>query len=89
MPRFGSNDPWRALWQIVVGDYTLGLLLLALALALLLAAWLPQTSAGEAAVDVDWQAEVERRWGGEAGFDAVRSPLQALGAFFVAEIRGS
>lgn len=85
MPRFGSNDPWRALWQIVVGDYTLGLLLLALALALLLAAWLPQTSAGEAAVDVDWQAEVERRWGGEAWFDAVRSPLQALGAFFVAD----
>ena len=37
MPRFGSNDPWRALWQIVVGDYTLGLLLLALALALIMA----------------------------------------------------
>jgi hypothetical protein len=85
MLRFRSDDPWRLLWQLTTSDYLLGGALLTLALALLLVAWLPQTSAGESALDVTWQAEVHRRFGQVAWFDALRLPLQALGAFHVAD----
>jgi hypothetical protein len=85
MPRFRSHDPWRVLWQIATSNYLLGTVLLALALALLLAAWLPQTSLGGSALDVAWQAQVQRRFGEVAWFDAIRSPLQAIGAFHVAD----
>ncbi len=85
IPRFRSDDPWRLLWQLTTSDYLLGGALLTLALALLLAAWLPQTSAGESAVDVTWQAEVQRRFGQATWFDALRPSLQALGAFRVAD----
>lgn len=83
MPRFRFGDPWRVLWQIATSDYLLGGVLLALALALLLAAWLPQTSARGPALDVAWQAQVQRRFGGVAWFETVRALLQALGAFHV------
>ncbi len=85
MPRFRFDDPWRVLWRMVSSDYLLGAVLLALALALLLAAWLPQTSPGGLNSDVVWQAEVQRRFGGVAWFDTVRPPLQAMGAFHISD----
>ncbi len=87
MPRFRSGDPWRALWQAATSDYVLGAALLALALALVLAAWLPQMPAGGAG-KADWDAEVFRRFGGRNWPDAMRSALQAVGAFRVADTVG-
>jgi hypothetical protein len=84
-PRFRSDDPWRVLWQIVTSNRFLSVLLLVLAVALLLAVWLPQTSAGELDFDIAWQAQIQRRFGGDTWFDALRSPLQALGAFYVTD----
>lgn len=84
MPRFRFED----LWRIVASDYLLGVVLLTLALALLSAAWLPQASVGGSTLDVDWQAEVQRRFGDAAWFDVIRSPLQAIGAFNVVDAPG-
>jgi hypothetical protein len=81
--RFRSVDLWRTLWQIATGDYFLAAVLLALALGLLLAAWLPQTPANEAVLDVDWQASVQRNFGDAAWFDLIRPVLAAMGAFHV------
>ena len=83
MPRLRFDNPWRALWQIAVSDLLLGTVLLALAAALLLAAWLPQTSAENPTADVAWQGEMQQRFGGIAWLDTIRSPLQAIGAFHV------
>jgi cytochrome c biogenesis protein ResB len=84
-PRFHTNDPWRVLWQIATSSRFLGVLLLMLVVALLLAAWLPQTSAGESDFDIAWQAQIQRRFGGDAWFDALHSPLQASGAFYITD----
>jgi hypothetical protein len=85
MPRFRSDRPWQAIWRIATSDYLLGAVLLALALALFLAAWLPQTSEDGSSSDVTWQADVQRRFG-EAAW--LRSTLQAVGAFHVADAVG-
>ncbi len=87
MPRFRSGDPWRALWRVATSDYVLGAVLLALALALVLAAWLPQMPA-EGTGKAAWEAEVFRRFGGRGWSDAMRSALQAVGAFCVADTVG-
>jgi hypothetical protein len=82
MPRFRFDRPWQAIWHIATSDYLLGAVLLALALALFLAAWLPQTSEDGLVSDVTWQADVQRRFG-EAAW--LRSTLQAIGAFHVTD----
>jgi cytochrome c biogenesis protein ResB len=82
MPRFRLDDPWRISWQAITSDYLLGGTLVALALALILAAWLPQmTDLGPD--DAAWQAEMFRRFGGEGWSDTVRSWLHTVGAFHV------
>jgi cytochrome c biogenesis protein ResB len=88
MPRLRFDTLWRILWQVATSDYLLGIVLLTLALAILLAAWLPQTSTSGTALgvnDLDWQAEVQRRFGGDGWFDTIRSPLQAVGVFQIAD----
>ena len=85
MPRFRFDDPWRILWQTATSNYLLGGVLLALASGLFLAAWLPQTTASGLDLDVAWQAEIERRFGDVAWFDAIRAPLRAAGAFHVTD----
>jgi len=85
MPRFRFDRPWQTIWRIATSDYLLGAVLLALALALFLAAWLPQTSEGGLDSDVTWQADVQRRFGEVAW---LRSTLQAIGAFHVADAVG-
>jgi len=88
MPRLRLKNPWRVLWQIATSDYLLGVLLLLIALSLLLAACLPQTSAEGRYLDLGWQGEVQRRFGGNAQFETIRSSLQAIGAFNVADAAG-
>lgn len=85
MPRFRFDDPWRTLWRIATSNNLLAALLLALALALLLTAWLPQTSKGALDLDLAWQAEAQQRFGGSAWFDTLRGPLQTLGVFHVTD----
>jgi hypothetical protein len=86
--RFSFDNPWRLLWRGVTSFHLLGGVLLALALALCLAALLPQTSADGLNSDLEWQAEVQRRFGEVAWFEAARSPLQSIGAFNVADSLG-
>jgi hypothetical protein len=88
MPRFRFNDPWRILWQTVTSDYLLAALLLVMAAVALLTAWLPQTSHTELDLDVNWQAEVQRRFGGVGWFDTIRPALQTVGAFTVTDALG-
>lgn len=88
MPRFRFENPWRLSWQAATSDTLLATVLVALALALLVAAWLPQSSSDALSSDVTWQAEVQRRFGGVAWFDTLRSPLQTLGAFHVIDTVG-
>lgn len=85
MPRFRFDRPWQTIWRLATSDYLLGAVLLALALALFLAAWLPQTSEDSLDSDVTWQADVQRRFGEVAW---LRSTLQAIGAFHVADAAG-
>jgi hypothetical protein len=85
MPRFRIYDPWRALWQIATSNYLLAVALLTLAVALLLAAWLPQTSRGELDRDLAWQAEVQQRFGEFGWFDTLRGLLQTVGVFYVTD----
>ena len=88
MPRFRYDNPWQALWQIATSDYLLAAVLLGLAIAFLFAAWLPQTSPDGLDYDVAWQAALQRSFGGVAWFDTLRSPLQAIGAFYVVDALG-
>ena len=88
VPRLRLDNPWRTLWQLATSDYLLVAVLLVLASALLLAAWLPQAAASGVNADVAWQAEVQRRFGGAAWFDLLRAPLQSLGAFRVVDAVG-
>ncbi len=85
MPRFRFENLWRISWQTATSDYVLGVVLFTLATALLLAAWLPQTSADALNQDLIWQGEVQRRFGEQSWFDTIRSPLQAIGAFHVGD----
>ncbi len=85
MPRFRIYDPWRALWQIATSNYLLAAALLTLAMALLLAAWLPQTSKGELDRDLAWQSEIQQRFGEFGWFDTLRGLLQTLGVFYVTD----
>ena len=87
MPRFRSNDPWRILWQVVTSNYLLVAVLLIMAVTVLLVAWLPQTSQAEIDLDVGWQAEIQRRFGGVSWFDTIRPTLQAIGVFTVIDIK--
>jgi hypothetical protein len=86
--RFYFGNPWQLLWRGMTSNHLLGGVLLALALALVMAALLPQTSADGLNSDLEWQAEVQRRFGEVAWFKATRSPLQAIGAFHVADALG-
>ena len=88
MPRFRFDDPWRVLWRILTSDIVLAAVLLGLALALFLAAWLPQTTQADANLDVAWQAEVQRRFGGIAWFETIRPMLQAGGVFNITDAPG-
>jgi len=85
---FFFDNPWRLLWRGVTSNHLLGGVLLALALALFMAALLPQTSADGLNSDLEWQAEVQRRFGEVTWFEATRTPLQAIGAFHVADSLG-
>jgi hypothetical protein len=85
MPRFRFDDPWRTLWRVSTSEVLLAGTLLALALALLLAAWLPQTSKGGLDLDLSWQAEIQQRFGEISWFDTVRGPLQTLGVFHITD----
>lgn len=86
--RFHFDNPWRLLWRGATSDQLLGGVLLVLALALFLAAWLPQTSVDQLNSDLAWQAEVQRRFGELAWFEAIRTPLETMGAFHVADALG-
>jgi hypothetical protein len=86
--RLRFDNPWRLLWRGATSDKLLGCVLLALALALFLAAWLPQTSVDQLNSDLAWQAEVQRRFGELAWFEAIRTPLETTGAFYVADALG-
>jgi hypothetical protein len=88
MPRLRSNNPWQIAWQFFSSDYLLGFVLLALALALLLAAWMPQTTLAGKDVDLVWQGEMQRRFGDVGWFRALRDPLEALGGFHVTDAPG-
>ncbi len=85
--RLRSSNPWRGTWWIISSDYLLGGVLLTLALALILAAWLPQMSA-LGADDAVWQAEMLRRFGSGGWVEAARPFLQTLGVFRVADAVG-
>jgi hypothetical protein len=61
--------------------------LLTLALALVLAAWLPQMSA-LGADDVTWQTEMLRRFGSEGWMETARPFLRTLGVFRLADATG-
>jgi hypothetical protein len=86
--RFHLNNPWRLLWRGATSNQLLGGVLLALALALFMAAWLPQASIDRLNSDLAWQAEVQRRFGELAWFEAIRSPLEKIGAFRIADALG-
>jgi hypothetical protein len=86
--RLRFDNPWRLLWRGATSDKLLACVLLALALALFLAAWLPQTSVDQLNSDLAWQAEVQRRFGELAWFEAIRTPLETIGAFYVADALG-
>jgi hypothetical protein len=88
MPRFHLDRPWRTLWGIATSGYLLATVLLVLALSLLVAAWFPQTSREGLTNDVEWQAEVQRRFGEAGWFNTLRSALEAVGAFHVADALG-
>ncbi len=83
MPRFHFDHLWRVLWQTATSDALLSILLLTLALAVLLAAWLPQVGDVGPAADVAWQAKVQDRFGNLAWFDSLRPILEATGVFDV------
>ena len=72
MPRFRFENLWRISWHIATSDYLLGFVLFTLAMALLLAAWLPQTSADGLNQDLNWQGEVQRRFGEQAWYNATQ-----------------
>jgi hypothetical protein len=88
MRRLRVDDLWHIAWHGISSDYLLGVELLVLAVALLVAAWLPQTTLDGQSQDVVWQGEIQQRFGGAAWFDVLRSPLQTIGAFHVADAVG-
>ncbi len=85
--RLRSGAPWQGVWRTISSDYLLGGVLLALALALVLVACLPQMSA-QGANDVVWRAEMLRRFGNGGWVEAARSVLETLGVFHVADAAG-
>jgi hypothetical protein len=75
----GRRDPWRLIWQIAIGDSLLMILLVATAVGLLTAAWLPQvpTTHSNPAAYALWLSETQSRFG-----EATQA-VQELGLFDV------
>lgn len=63
-------DPWRIAWNILAGDTLLAFALLALALLIALAGWLPQApdSANDPMAFSRWLGEAQARFGGTFAF---------------------
>lgn len=78
----GWRDPWRFVWQIVAGDGLLTILLLAAAVGLLAAAWLPQAPTSNPAAYARWLSETQARFG------KATQTMQTLGLFDVARSFG-
>jgi hypothetical protein len=76
------RDPWYLIWQVAVGDNLLVLLLLAVAVGLLAAVWLPQAPTADPQADPGWLSETQARFG------ATTQTLQALGLFSIAQSFG-
>ncbi len=74
----GRRDPWRFVWQTVTGDGLLVILLLAAAVGLLAAAWLPQAPTSNPATYARWLSETQARFG------KATQTMQVLGLFGVA-----
>ncbi len=72
-----STDPWRMAWQTATSPLIFGILLLALALALGLIAWLPQAPPNDTSsiTYITWQTTVNNR------FDGLDTFLETLGLF--------
>lgn len=78
----GRRDPWRLIWQIVAGNSLLMILLLAAALGLLIAAWLPQAPTSNPATYARWLSEAQARFG------KATQTMRALGLFDIAHSLG-
>lgn len=78
----GRRDPWRLVWQTVTGDSLLVILLVAAAVGLLAAAWLPQSPISNPAAYARWLSETQARFG------KATQTMQALGFFGVARSFG-
>lgn len=76
------RDPWRAAWRLVTGDDLLAGLLVAVAVVLLVIAWLPQMPAGGHVAYARWLSEMRARFGEAA------ATLQAAGLFTIARSFG-
>ena len=76
------RDPWRTVWKIATGDYSLTVLLVAIAAGLVIAAWLPQMPSSGPAAYSQWLSKTQARFG-----DAT-SVLQTLGLFTVTRSPG-
>lgn len=78
----GRRDPWHLVWQAVTGDSLLVILLLAAAVGLLTAAWLPQAPTSNPAIYARWLSETQARFG------KATQTMQTLGLFGVAHSLG-
>jgi hypothetical protein len=76
------REPWRIVWQIATGDSLLVILLLAVAVGLLVTAWLPQAPTSGPAAYARWLSETQARFG------RATQTMQALGLFGVARSFG-
>jgi len=83
MPTRTQRDPWRAIWQIVTGDYLLSALLLVAAAGLLATVWLPQAPADDPAAYSQWLSQAQ------AHFGEATTTLQKLGLFTLTRSFGS
>jgi cytochrome c biogenesis protein ResB len=70
-----SRDPWQVIWHVATGDGLLTVLLLGVAVALVIAVWLPQERSDDPAAYAQWLSQVQARFG------SVTSMMQTLGLF--------
>ena len=76
------RDPWRTVWQVATSDATIAALLLGIAAALALAAWLPQMPADNPVSYAQWLSDIQAR------FRNATPSLQALGLFTIMRSAG-
>jgi hypothetical protein len=72
-----ARDPWRVVWRVGTSAGLLATLLLAVATALAITAWLPQMPDGPAAAYAEWRSQLQARFGGLTGV------MDALGLFTI------